>query len=107
MKIGIISDTHIKKSMDNFIDLLETHLKEVDLIIHAGDFISDGVVSFFNDKSFIGVWGNVDSRGIKTLLNEKEIFNVEGYRIGVSMAMVKVNPPLIEPFPNSKRIMWT
>ncbi|WP_352419229.1 metallophosphoesterase family protein [Proteiniborus sp.] len=84
MKIGIISDTHIKKNTSNLAALLNTHFKEVDLIIHAGDYISADAIEILKDyKNFVGVWGNVDESEIKTLINENEIITIDGYKIGI------------------------
>ncbi len=84
MKIGIISDTHITKDSKSFIDLLDIHLKEVDLIIHAGDYVDEAVIKTMeNFRAFIGVWGNVDSPEVRALIKEKEVINIEGYKIGV------------------------
>jgi len=84
MKIGIISDTHIKKGSHELINLLDIYLKEVDLIIHAGDYISREVVKELkNYKRFVGVWGNVDDSEIKDIMNEKEIISLESYKIGI------------------------
>ena len=84
MKIGIISDTHITKNISSFIDFLDTYFKEVDIIIHSGDYISMEVIEVLqNYKNFIGVWGNVDEPEIKNLTKEKEIVTIEGYRIGI------------------------
>jgi len=84
MKIGIISDTHIKRDSHNFINLLDVYFKEVDLIIHAGDYISREVVEDLKSyKNFIGVWGNVDDTEIKDLIKEKEVITLEGYKIGI------------------------
>lgn len=84
MKIGIISDTHIKKDIDKFINSIDIYFKEVDLLIHAGDYINNQVLEALkNYKNFVGVWGNVDDNNTKDLINEKEIILIEGYKIGI------------------------
>jgi len=63
---------------------LEKHLSDVDMIIHAGDFKTTETFNLLREyKSFIGVWGNNDPEEIKALLNETEIVELEGYRIGI------------------------
>ncbi|MBI4687421.1 MAG: metallophosphoesterase [Nitrospirae bacterium] len=59
MKIGIISDTHdhipnIKKSVQIFKE------KEVDFVLHLGDYINPAAVNAFNGVKLIGVFGNND-----------------------------------------------
>lgn len=84
MKIGIIADTHIKKDIDKFINSIDIYFKEVDLLIHAGDYINNQVLKALkNYKNFVGVWGNVDDDNTKELINEKEIILIEGYKIGI------------------------
>jgi len=84
MKIGILSDTHITKEGNRLIDLLDTHLKEVDFIIHAGDYTSHRLVRILKDyRNFAGVWGNADEPEAKNLLKEKEVIILEGYKIGI------------------------
>ncbi|PKM79946.1 MAG: YfcE family phosphodiesterase [Firmicutes bacterium HGW-Firmicutes-14] len=84
MKIGIIADTHITKDLNRLKTFLEKHLSDVDMIIHAGDFKSIEVLNLLREfKSFTGIWGNNDSDEIKALLNETEIIELEGYRIGL------------------------
>lgn len=84
MKIGIISDTHISKKTSAFLDKLDKYFHEVDLIIHAGDYIDKNVLeSLKKYKNFIGVWGNVDHNEIKCLLKEKQIVTLEKYKIGI------------------------
>ena len=70
MKIGIISDTHdnllqIKKAVDIF------NQKKVDLVLHAGDFVSPFTALEFKNLNcpFTGVFGNND--GDKLYLREK------------------------------------
>lgn len=63
---------------------MEKHLSDVDMIIHAGDFKTTETFNLLREyKSFIGVWGNNDPEEIKALLNETEIVELEGYRIGI------------------------
>lgn len=59
MKIGIISDTHdnvesIKKAAKVFSD------KNVDLVIHCGDWCAPGTVKFFKGLKVYSILGNVD-----------------------------------------------
>ena len=69
MKVGIISDTHdrldrIEKAVSIF------NKKGIDLLLHAGDFVSPFAVKRVNDlqTKLIGVYGNND--GDKLLLSK-------------------------------------
>lgn len=84
MKIGIISDTHIHKNADKINQLIEIYFRDVDMLIHAGDYTDRRVVEQLKKyPNFKGVWGNVDKDSTKELLNEKEIIEVEGVKIGI------------------------
>jgi len=84
MKIAVISDTHIKKKIEVFKEILEGHLKDFDLIIHGGDYNHMEVLKLLQETGkFVGVWGNADSDEIKETLKEKEVLEVEGLRIGI------------------------
>lgn len=84
MKIAIISDTHIHDHIGKMQDIIEKFLSDADMIIHAGDYTSKGVVEILKKtKNFIGVYGNNDGETIRKMLKEKEIIRVEGYKIGV------------------------
>lgn len=84
MKIGIISDTHIDKNFDRLNDFLSKHMKHIDMIIHAGDYKTGKVINTLRKfKKFTGVWGNVDDNNIKQLVSEKEIIEINNYKIGI------------------------
>lgn len=84
MKIGIISDTHINKHFSKLKDFLLKNLKEVDLIIHAGDYTDLEVISILKEhKDFIGVYGNNDKSKIRNILPNKHIVILEGYKVGI------------------------
>jgi putative phosphoesterase len=70
-KIGLISDTHdnianIEKSVRVFKE------QEVNIVIHAGDFVTPSAIRAFQEVKLIGVYGNndVDKAGIKDAFNE-------------------------------------
>jgi len=68
MRIGIISDTHdhiphLKQAVEIFKD------REVDLVIHSGDFCSPFMIPLFEGLNVKGIYGNND--GDKYLLKQK------------------------------------
>jgi uncharacterized protein len=84
IKIGIISDTHISKDLYKIDQLLNSHLRNVDLVIHAGDFKNYKVIDIIEkQKKFLGVFGNNDGDLIKERVREKELINLMGYKIGI------------------------
>ena len=83
MRIGVVSDTHVT-SFAEVPDRILVALAEVDLIIHAGDFVTKDV---FDGLKRLGevkaVWGNMDSNELKRILPEKELLLIEEKRIGI------------------------
>jgi putative phosphoesterase len=83
MKIGVISDTHAT-SFDQLPDQILRTLAEVDLIIHAGDFVARDVLDGLKRLGEVkAVAGNMDSKELKQILPEKEILIIEGKRVGI------------------------
>ncbi len=83
MKLGIISDTHAN-TMDEMPSNIKKALVNVDLIVHAGDFTQKRVL---DDLRALGevkaVRGNMDSSELREMLPEKELFEVNGKKIGL------------------------
>jgi uncharacterized protein len=82
MKIAIISDTHLRAKMpDELLDML----KEADVVVHAGDFITKAVYDavLASSKRLVAVHGNSDDEELKALLPESVVFDADGVKIGV------------------------
>jgi hypothetical protein len=84
MRIGVISDTHVT-SFAEIPDRILVTLAEVDLIIHAGDFVTKDVLDGLKRLGEVkAVRGNMDSEELKLILPEKELLLLEGKRIGIT-----------------------
>jgi len=83
MKIGVISDTHMKKPTPLLERAVEEYFSDAELIIHAGDVVSPDVLGVFGNKSLYVVSGNQDNQVIRRKYPEKQVIEVEGFRIGV------------------------
>ena len=84
MKIAVISDTHVRKHMDKIEKLITKLLKDVDLVIHAGDYTSNKVIPYIKKyHRFVGVYGNNDKAETRSKVKEKEIITLGKYKIGV------------------------
>jgi len=81
LKIGILSDTHLKKITDRLEEIYQKYLFNMDIIIHAGDYISIEVVEFLNRDNFHGVRGNMDSHEVKQILPDKKVIEAGSHRI--------------------------
>ena len=84
MKIGVISDTHLPNADKDYPEELTRALKNVDLIIHAGDHCE---LSYLNKLKSIAevktVAGNRDSYQLQRKLNDKLTFEAAGKTISV------------------------
>lgn len=83
VKIGVLSDTHLSRVTKEFKSIFDEYLSEVDLIFHAGDFVSTEIVEFLGRKEFRGVQGNMDSMAVRDLLPEKTLIELGEYKIGM------------------------
>ena len=81
MKIGILSDTHSllipQKLLSDF--------KNLDLIIHAGDICDAGTLDILRALAPVkAVQGNMDDAVMKKRLPLRELFTVDGVKVGVN-----------------------
>ena len=83
MKIGVISDTHLKEANSRLINIYTNYFSDVDMIIHTGDLISEGIVDFLSQKPLHIVHGNMDNFEIKKKFPKKKILEVSGFRLGL------------------------
>ena len=84
LRIGVLSDTHLPDSEDAqefLLDLIETVLAPVDMILHAGDLVAPDLLSVFDAYPFHAVRGNMDPAIAGVPL--KKIINVGGFTIGM------------------------
>jgi putative phosphoesterase len=83
LKLAIISDTHAK-TIDEIPVTIRKALADVDLIVHAGDFTHKAVFDSLQAlKKVKAIWGNMDSSELKKILPEKDLFEVNGKKIGL------------------------
>jgi len=84
LRIGVISDTHAH-TLSEIPDPIRKALAEVDLIIHAGDFTERAVLEELRKLGEVkAVHGNMDSDELKRMLPPKELFVVNGKKIGLT-----------------------
>ncbi|SDN75879.1 hypothetical protein SAMN04487897_104316 [Paenibacillus sp. yr247] len=84
MRIGVISDTHLSVRAQKLPDALIAGLEGVDLIIHAGDWVSEHVVEFVEQIAPCeSVAGNNDSIDIIERFGLRKILTLGDYEIGL------------------------
>jgi hypothetical protein len=84
MKIAVLADSHVT-SFDDIPQKIINYLSSVDLIVHAGDFVTRDVLEGLKKLGKVmAVHGNMDSSELKILLPEKEIIKIGDKRIGIA-----------------------
>lgn len=102
MRVGVISDTHIvagglglrkiaaqlvsksREGLDYLRQIVETHFKGVNRIIHAGDLIDAAVLDMLEEIAPVdAVCGNMDHSDVTRSLPAKKVLTLEGHRIGL------------------------
>jgi putative phosphoesterase len=84
VRLLLISDTHIPGRARRLPDVVLEAADEVDLIVHAGDWVSASVLDELERHGeVIGVWGNNDGADLRTRLPEVARREVGGLRFAV------------------------
>jgi len=83
MKIGVISDTHLKQADRQLEDLINGPFKEVEMIIHAGDITELGVLDSLGKKRILAVCGNMDSPEVRRQFPPLRVWQAGKFKIGV------------------------
>lgn len=84
MRILVLSDTHIPKAAQDLPDKIYDEINHCDMIFHAGDFVERPLLDKLRSlKETHAVCGNMDSRDLRDVLNQKEVIEIEGHLIGL------------------------
>ncbi|HDP70544.1 MAG TPA: metallophosphoesterase [Actinobacteria bacterium] len=86
MRIGVISDTHVKteEDLDRLTEIVHCHFKEINIILHSGDMVDLRVLEVLKDVAkTVAVRGNMDFPDTKKVLPEKIVVEVGGCKIGM------------------------
>ncbi|WP_456432298.1 metallophosphoesterase family protein [Thermosulfuriphilus sp.] len=83
LEIGVISDTHVQTATEDLRELAETYFLDCPVILHAGDMTEPEVLSAFEGKKIYAVCGNMDSSRVAAAYPQKQLIEIEGYRIGL------------------------
>lgn len=101
MKIGVLSDTHLsastgivetvknkvrnKRTLDDLYTIIQQHFHDVDLILHAGDFVILPVFEALQNIAPVeGVRGNMDNIDIQRQFPTKKVLELAGFKIGLT-----------------------
>lgn len=83
VKIGVVSDTHLKGYDDRMRVIFQDYFSDADLILHGGDLVDIGVLDMFDGKEVKAVYGNMDPPPVIELLPRKLLLDLEGYKVGL------------------------
>lgn len=84
MKVGIVSDTHMPRKSKQLPKVLKDGLRDVELILHCGDWTSEEVVAMLESIAPVeGVAGNGDEAAIISRFGWSKIVRAGGISIGI------------------------
>jgi len=84
MRIGVLSDTHIPRTAEWLPKKVCEDLKNVDLILHAGDLAEIHVLERLNELAPTkAVCGNMDDMVVQRALPFKDIIEAGRFKIGL------------------------
>ena len=85
MLLAVISDTHMPRGARRLPDACVERLRSADLILHAGDFVTVGVLEEIEaiGPPVAGVYGNVDEPEMVMRLPGARVVEAEGARIAI------------------------
>ena len=82
--VGVISDTHIPTRSRRIPEKVSEVFGDVDLIIHAGDFVEMKVLEELKKLGpLVGVYGNMDPPEVRRGLPKVKELELHGKKIGV------------------------
>ncbi|MDO8885635.1 metallophosphoesterase family protein [Candidatus Oleimmundimicrobium sp.] len=86
MRVGIISDTHVKNKEDlkRLEEIVNHYFVGVDMILHAGDMVDLRALEILRRVAqTVAVRGNMDFPETKQVLPEKTVVEAAGCKIGL------------------------
>lgn len=85
MKIGVISDTHLRSVPESFIEELKRVLGDVGTLVHCGDWVCPELFHVLEARGWqvLGVAGNMDPPEVRSLLPEKRVLELQGSKVGI------------------------
>ena len=101
-KIGVLSDTHLTASVGNFLGnvkqkirnkltledlrvIASEHFRDVELIIHAGDFVETAVAEMLRTFAPLeAVHGNMDTAEVERAFPAMRVLEIGRFKIGVT-----------------------
>jgi uncharacterized protein len=83
MKVGVISDTHLRQASHELEELVAGPFKDVEMVLHAGDITELVILQSFAGKEIQAVCGNMDSPAVRRQLPTQHTVRVGKFKIGL------------------------
>jgi len=85
LRLVLVADTHVPKRARALPEQVWAAVEEADVVFHAGDWVSEGLLDEFEQRSrrLIGVYGNNDGDGLRRRLPETAGVTLDGVRFGM------------------------
>ncbi|MCX2929117.1 metallophosphoesterase [Mycobacterium sp. CVI_P3] len=85
MRLLLLADTHIPKRARDLPAQVWHEVKRSDVVIHAGDWVSDGLLDDLaaQAKRLVGCWGNNDGPELRARLPECAEVTLDGLRFTI------------------------
>lgn len=83
MKIGILSDTHMKAPDEVLNVILDEIFKDANMILHAGDIVTTKVLDRLEERDALAVCGNMDDFEVAEALPRVRVIVAENKKIGL------------------------
>ncbi len=83
MKIGVISDTHLRQATHELLELMSGPFQDVEMILHAGDITELPIIEVFAGKEVLAVCGNMDSPDVRRQLPSQRTIQAGHFKIGL------------------------
>lgn len=83
MKIGVLSDTHLRTPDSTLEYILEELLSDAEMILHAGDIVSRQTLERLEERGALAVCGNMDDYEVASTIPQVRIVEAAGRRVGL------------------------
>jgi putative phosphoesterase len=81
MKIGVLSDTHLRSPNSVLEYILKDLFADTEMILHGGDIVGRKVLDRLEESGVIAVCGNMDDHEVAQAIPQRRVVPVEGKRI--------------------------
>lgn len=85
LRLVLVADTHVPKRARALPERVWAAVEEADVVFHAGDWVSEGLLDEFEQRSrrLVGVYGNNDGDGLRRRLPETASVTLDGVRFSM------------------------